>query len=94
MGKRICELEDFGLNPDEVRGAHPVMSNPETLRPYCVNADEAKPVPIGEIPCDRLKTEAAILRVQSETYGEYNRTQLQKFRDAYRAAWHVAHNPG
>lgn len=93
VGKRICELEDFGLNPDEVRARHTTMSNPEVLRPYGVNPDEVTPTAIGEIAYERMKTEAAILQVQSETFGEFERSQLQKFRDAYRAACHVAHNP-
>ena len=93
VGKRICELEDFGLNPDDVRKRHPTMSNPEVLRPYGVNPDYVTPIAIGEIAYERMKPEAALDQVDEETFGKFQRSQLQKFRDAYRAACHVAHNP-
>ncbi|MCU0899297.1 MAG: hypothetical protein MUC82_02255 [Cypionkella sp.] len=93
VGKRICELEDFGLNPDEVQARHTTMSNPEVLRPYGVQPDEVKPMAIGEIAYERMKPEAALDQVDDETFGKFQRSQLQKFRDAYRAACHVAHNP-
>lgn len=93
VGKRICELEDFGLNPDEVRKRHPTMSDPEVLRPYGVNPDEVKPMKIGEIAYERMKPEAALDQVDDETFGKFQRSQLQKFRDAYRAACYVADNP-
>lgn len=99
VGKRICDLEDFGLNPEEIRAAHPVMSNPEALRPYRVNPDEVTPSAIGIIAYERMTPEEAIATVAAE-FDEggrgderISRSQLQKFRDAYRAAWHVAHNP-
>jgi len=93
VGKRICELEDFGLKHDEVRARHTTMSNPEVLRRYGVNPHEMTPTAIGEIVYEPMKPEAALSQVAGETFGEYNRSQLQKFRDAYRAAWHVAHSP-
>lgn len=99
VGKRICDLEDFGLNPDEVRAAHPLVSDPEALRPYGVNPDEVTPTAIGIIAYERMTPEEAIATVAAE-FDEggrgdekFSRSQLQKFRDAYRAAWHVAHNP-
>lgn len=43
------------------------------------------------------KPEAAIAEIAAELDDgrdeKYSRQQLQKFRDAYRNAWHVAHNP-
>lgn len=79
VGKRICELEDFGLNPDEVQALHPEKDR-------WGNA-------VGEIAYTRLKPEAALDQVGDETFGTYERSQLQKFRDAYRSACHDAHNP-
>jgi hypothetical protein len=84
VGKRICDLEDFGLDPDEVRKRHQTKSNPEMLRPFGLNPDKFTPIAIGEIAYERMKPEAAILQVQSETFGKFERSQLQKFRDDYR----------
>lgn len=93
VGKRICDLEDFGLDPEKVRARHTTMSNPEFLRPYGVNPDEVTPTAIGEIAYERMKPEAALDQVSRENFGKFERSQLQKFRDAFRSAWHVAHNP-
>ncbi len=79
VGKRICELEDFGLNPDEVQAQH-------TEKDRWGNA-------VGEVAYNRMKPEAALDQVSRESFGKFERSQLQKFRDAYRAACHVAHNP-
>ncbi|GAB1379754.1 hypothetical protein [Pararhodobacter aggregans] len=40
-----------------------------------------------------MKPERAVSNVAAELDEKYSRSQFQKFRDAYRAAWHVAHNP-
>jgi hypothetical protein len=91
VGKRICELEDFGLNPDEVRARHPTKSRPEVLRQYGVNPDEVPPMAIGEIAYELMKPEAALDQVDDETFGKFQRSQLQKFRDAYREFFRRSH---
>lgn len=61
-------------------------------------AADPNAVPIvGKRICDLedsgLKPEKALATVAGELDEKYSRSQLQKFRDAYRAAWHVALNP-
>jgi hypothetical protein len=56
VGKRICELEDSGMQPEQAKAT------------VAAELDDG----------------------QEEKYG---RSQLENLRDAYRAAWHLAHNP-
>jgi len=60
VGKRICELEDFGLNPDDVRAAHPVKDRRGNA--------------VGEIPYEGMKPEAALDQVSAETFGRFERS--------------------
>lgn len=56
---------------------------------------------VGKRVCDLedtgMKPERAVATVSAELDDgheeKYSRSQLQNLRDAYRAAWHVAHNP-